>query len=1006
MYINCHSVFSFRYGTLKATELLEIAQKCGVNAIALTDINNTSACINFVREAQKYKIKPVVGIDFRNEIQAQFLGLAKNNQGFQKLNDYLSYFLHSEKQIPEKAEIHDDVFIIYPFEKWKHRFIDLKDHEYIGISLEDLKQLPFSPWRGHQDKFVLQQPVTVNCKRDYNIHRLLRAIGKNSLLSKLSPDDFCNISDRMLPLSELEVLLKDFPTIAQNTQDILNSCETHFRYKGSQKSGAVNHNKSSFTASKSEDQALLKQLCFENLDYRYPDKEQQKEVLPRLEKELKSIRGQGFDAYFLINWDMLRFAREQGFFYVGRGSGANSVVAYLLRITDVDPVKLDLYFERFINPYRENPPDFDIDFSWKDRDTVTDYLFEKYGKNNQIALLATYNSFTYRSLMRELGKVFGLPKGEIDLLATEKKRQTTPDDYTRLIYRYAQYMDGIPNHLSIHAGGVLISEKPVHYYSATSMPPKGYPTVQFDMVHAEDAGLYKYDVLSQRGLGKIKDALDLVKTQGKDLGLDIHDTEQFMNDPKINELLSRGDAMGCFYIESPAMRMLLKKLKVDHYLGLVAASSIIRPGVAKSGMMRQYILRSQNKSDDWRKTTPKIMQELMKETYGVMVYQEDVIKVAHHFAGLDLGEADVLRRGMSGKFRSRAEFTKVQEKFFENCKAKGYSDELTAEVWRQTESFAGYAFSKGHSASYAIESYQSLYLKAYHPMEFIVGVINNGGGFYSTEMYFHEAKMMGAQIEAPCINNSDFLSSLQGKNVIYMGFNMIKELETASIKNILLERRNGQFQNLEDFVSRCKISIEQLSLLIRIHAFRFTKKPKQYLLWDMYRLLGNSKKTQAEQSLFQVYRPNYDIPTLDEHRYEDAYDEMDLLGFPLCSPFDLLKDELPSKLKAMEIEKYLGRQISIVGYLVTIKNTRTSQKTLMQFGTFIDYEGNWIDTVHFPPSVARFPFRGRGCYLLKGKVVEEFNYHTIEINYMERLDYVNRDENNIPQKRPSKTKKA
>ena len=239
-----------------------------------------------------------------------------------------------------------------------------------------------------------------------------------------------------------------------------------------------------------------------------------------------------------------------------------------------------------------------------------------------------------------------------------------------------------------------------------------------------------------------------------------------------------------------------------------------------------------------------------------------------------------------------------------------------------------------------------------------------------------------------------------------MGFNMIKELETASIKNILLERRNGQFQNLEDFVSRCKISIEQLSLLIRIHAFRFTKKPKQYLLWDMYRLLGNSKKTQAEQSLFQVYRPNYNIPTLDEHRYEDAYDEMDLLGFPLCSPFDILQDELPSKLKAVEIEKYLGRQISIVGYLVTIKNTRTSQKTLMQFGTFIDYEGNWIDTVHFPPSVARFPFRGRGCYLLKGKVVEEFNYHTIEVNYMERLDYVNRDENNIPQKRPSKTKKA
>lgn len=1005
MYINCHSVFSFRYGTLKATELLELAKSCGVSTIALTDINNTSACINFVREAQAHQIKPIVGIDFRNDIDPQFLALAKSNQGFQNLNDYLSGFLHREEKIPEKAAEIDEVFIVYPFSKWKNRFIQLRENEYIGIGLEELKQLPFSPWRGHQDKFVLQQAVTINSKRDYNIHRLLRAIGKNSLLSKLDASAFCRMSDRMLPLQELAILLKDFPVIAENTKGMMGECETSFEYKGKQKSGAINNNKSFFSASKEEDQTLLKQLCFENLDYRYPDKIQHKEVLPRLDKELKSIQGQGFDAYFLINWDMLRFAREQGFFYVGRGSGANSVVAYLLRITDVDPVKLDLYFERFINPYRENPPDFDIDFSWKDRDAVTDYLFEKYGKNNQVALLATYNSFTYRSLMRELGKVFGLPKGEIDLLATEKKRQGTPDDYTRLIYRYAQYMDGIPNHLSIHAGGVLISEKPVHYYSATSMPPKGYPTVQFDMVHAEDAGLYKYDVLSQRGLGKIKDALTLVQARGKDLDLDIHATDQFMQDEKINELLSRGDAMGCFYIESPAMRMLLKKLKVSTYLGLVAASSIIRPGVAKSGMMRQYILRSQNKSDDWRKTTPQVMQDLMEETYGVMVYQEDVIKVAHHFAGLDLGEADVLRRGMSGKFRSRAEFTKVQEKFFSNCKIKGYSDELTAEVWRQTESFAGYAFSKGHSASYAIESYQSLYLKAYHPMEFIVGVINNGGGFYSAEMYFHEAKMMGAQLEAPCINRSDFLSSLQAENLIYMGFNMVKELETNSIKTILIERhQNGAFQSLDDFVNRCSISIEQLSLLIRIHAFRFTGKLKQYLLWDMYRLLGNTKKTKVENSLFEIRRPNFDLPTLDEHKYEDAYDEMDLLGFPICSPFDLLKEELPSRLKANEMNQYLGKQISIVGYLVTIKNTRTSNKSLMQFGTFVDFEGNWIDTVHFPPSVARFPFRGRGCYLLKGKVVEEFGYHTVEIGFMERLDYVNRDENNVPQKRPLKKK--
>lgn len=1000
MYLNCHSVFSFRYGTLKVTELLDLAQKHAYATLALTDINNTSACLNFVREAKQRSIKPLIGIDFRNGVDQQFIGLAKSNEGFLELNNYLSDFLHHESVIPERAKQMKQAWLIYPFSKWKNDFFRLCKNEFIGIEVDELKQLAFSPWRSHQSKFVLKQPVTVQDKKAYNVHRLLRAIAKNTLLSKLPDSELCLPSHRLFPKRELYEYLQEFPQIIENTLEIIHASEVDFEYKGNQKSGAVNHNKNCFTDNKNADKILLRKLCEKNLAYRYPDAKQQKKVRPRLEKELKTIQEQGFDAYFLINWDMLRFAREQGFFYVGRGSGANSVVAYLLRITDVDPVKLDLYFERFINPYRENPPDFDIDFSWKDRDAVTDYLFEKYGSSKQIALLATYNTFTHRSLMRELGKVFGLPKSEIDVLAGDKKRVGEPDQYTSLIYKYAQYMDGMPSHLSIHAGGVLISEKPIHYYSATSMPPKGYPTVQFDMIHAEDAGLYKYDILSQRGLGKIKDALDLVKHRGKDLELDIHQAEPFMVDDKINLLLSNGDAMGCFYIESPAMRMLLKKLDVNNYLGLVAASSIIRPGVAKSGMMREYILRSRGMSKDWQKKTPEVMLDLMQETFGVMVYQEDVIKVAHYFAGLDLGEADVLRRGMSGKFRSRAEFAKVKQKFFDNCKLRGYSDELTAEVWRQTESFAGYAFSKGHSASYAIESYQSLYLKAYHPMEFIVGVINNGGGFYSRELYFHEAKKLGAKIEAPCVNHSHHLSQLYGENVIYMGFHMVKDLEVKTIEGIVRERsENGDFVDLSDFVERCAISLEQLSLLIRVHAFRFAAKTKADLLWEMYKLLGHQKKTAPSQQLFRVQRPYYRLPSLDIHRYEDAYDEMELLGFPLCSPFFLLKDQHYPKTLATQLLSNLGRVITIVGYLVTVKNTKTTNGKLMQFGTFLDHKGDWIDTVHFPPVVGVYPFRGKGCYLLIGKVVEEFGYATIEISSMERLDYVDRDDNGVPKKR-------
>ena len=477
-------------------------------------------------------------------------------------------------------------------------------------------------------------------------------------------------------------------------------------------------------------------------------------------------------SYFLINWKILKYARSKGYFYVGRGSGANSIVAYLLRITDVDPIELDLYFERFINLYRKNPPDFDIDFSWTDRDDITHFIFNTFP---HVALITVYNTFQYRAAVRELGKVFGLPKEEMDFLSRGKFNFNDLDHLSKLVLIYGEMIQDFPNYLGIHAGGIIISEKPIHYYTPTFMPPKGFPTTQFDMVVAEDIGLYKFDILSQRGLGKIKDTLEVIKYNHPKINkIDIHDIKGFKKDPRIRVLLRNAKAIGCFYVESPAMRMLMTKLQVDNYLGLVAASSVIRPGVARSGMMREYILRY--RYPEKRKDAPEVMLDIMPETFGVMVYQEDVIKVAHYFGGLTLGEADMLRRGMSGKFRSREEFMKVKNSFFDNCEQQGHSKELTTEIWRQIESFAGYAFAKGHSASYAVESYQSLFLKAYYPLEYMVATINNFGGFYRTELYVHEARMGGAKICAPCVNRGSYETVIHGK-AIYLGFILIKSLK-------------------------------------------------------------------------------------------------------------------------------------------------------------------------------------------------------------------------------------
>jgi DNA polymerase III alpha subunit len=543
----------------------------------------------------------------------------------------------------------------------------------------------------------------------------------------------------------------------------------------------------------------------------------------------------------------------------------------------------------------------------------------------------------------------------------------------------------LPSHLSIHAGGILISENPITYYTALSNPPKNFPLTQFSMLEAEDVGLYKFDILSQRGLGKIKDAVEIIrKNRGEEI--DIHDINRFKSDKKVEENLRTANLIGCFYVESPAMRMLLSKLKAKTYLDLVAASSIIRPGVASSGMMREYILRFQGKAPSYE--TPEIMMNLLKETFGVMVYQEDVIKVAHAFAGLTLAEADMLRRGMSGKFRSREEFQKVKEKFLKNCKKEGYTESTTQEVWRQIESFAGYAFSKGHSASYAVESYQCMFLKTYYPLEFMVSVLNNDGGFYSKETYVHEARMKGAAIHPPNINKSECLTTIYDKD-IFLGLCVIGEFEKSLAENIVADRiHNGHFASLENFMSRISIALEQLRLLIRVGAFSFTNRTKKQLLWDIHSIIGDRRKTNVSSTLFKSEKKNFSLPELYYEQFDDAFDEIEIFGFPLCSRFQLLKELPVHTIVAKDLKNREGEIISIVGQLVTYKSTSTKHGEHMAFGTYIDRNGDWIDTTHFPYVLKKYPIWRRGCYLIKGKVVEDFGFYSIDVTEMQYLDSI------------------
>lgn len=949
-------------------DLVSKAAALGYTVLPLTDINTTMGAADFVVECGRKGVRPVLGVEFRNGNELLYVALAKNNAGFAELNHFLTQHNLNKQPYPETAPDWEQVFVIYPFGKRKLNL--LRENEFLGVRFSQLTKLYNCE---SFEKLVSMQPVTFVEADDFQLHQSLRAIDENVLISRLEPAACAAPDEILLSPERLKTTFALYPQLIENAECILEECEINLDNNVK--------NKRTYTGNVYDDRELLRKLAFDGMTYRYGLHD--KNAYRRIEKELDIIERMGFCAYFLIAWDIVRFAIRQGFYHVGRGSGANSVVAYCLKITDVDPIELDLYFERFLNPMRSSPPDFDLDFSWRDRDKVIQYIFDKYGSDH-VALLGATVTFQDNSLCRELGKVFGLPKGEIDQMERNPAAFAQQSEIGRNILAIAERIRDFPRQRSIHAGGVLITEEPITNFATLDLPPKGFPTTQYDMYSAEKIGLVKIDILSQRGIAHIRDAVEMVE-HNRGIRIDIHQINALKQDELIRRQLVKAETCGCFYIESPAMRGLLRRLRCSDYKTLVAASSIIRPGVARSGMMREYIHRFHHpETVDYKHP---LLKELLSETYGVMIYQEDVLKVGHYFAGLDLAEADVLRRMMGHKMRDKSEFEEVTKRFFDNCKAKGYPDELVRELWRQIESFSGYSFSKAHSASYAVESYQSLYLKSHYPLEFQVAVINNFGGFYQTWFYFNEARRMGAKIHLPCVNRSSYLTSLNGRT-IFMGFVHLQGAEQQFVDRFIAEREaRGPFASLDDFIVRVPFSLEQLVLLIRGGAFSFTKKPKAELLWQAYMYKSDGKKEQSE-TLFEIENQHFEFPGFTTHALQNAYDEIELYGFPVSLTwFDLLKTKFRGELMAPQMLHFVGNRYRMLGKLVAVKYVHTCKGDTMALGTFLDCNGEVFDTVHFPQVLKSWPFQGDGVYLLLGKVTEDFGQPSLEVEKMARVGY-------------------
>lgn len=972
MFLNCHSFHSLRYGTLSIEELVEQAYASGTTELVLTDINTVTGIYDFKKECERVGIKPIAGVEVRKEGKLLYITVAKEFSGIGEVNRIITQHNCDGKELSETAPEFKNVFVVYPMSNIPE---SLKENEWVGVRIEELNFLIRPEYQKLIPRMVVLHPVTFSTGEEYKLHKILRAIDHNTLLSKLTKRDICRESEYFIPEKEIAEAFERYPEIVSRTKAMLAQCNFEFDFKKVK-------NKQFYTKSKADDVKLLRRLAYSGLEKRYGTHHEMARL--RVEKELKVIDELNFCSYFLITWDIIRYSNSLGLMHVGRGSGANSIVSYCLGITDICPLELDLYFERFLNLNRKSPPDFDIDWSWQNRDTILEYIFDRYGKDH-VAFCGTNVEFKYRSIFREVGKVFGLPKDELDDLATKPMEDHDRNKVVRMVQKYGKLLEKFPNQRSMHSCGILISEEPITNYTALEMPPKGFPIVQFDMNVAEDIGLEKFDILSQRGLGTINDTVALIK-KTKGIAVDIRDTSLSKDEEKTNEYLAVGRTIGCFYIESPAMRGLLRRLKCDNYRTLVAASSIIRPGVAQSGMMREYIFRH-NHPDQFEYFHP-VFEEHLKETYGIMVYQEDVIKIAQYFGGLSLADGDILRRAMSGKGRSIKKLQQVKDNFFASCKEKGHSELLTAEAYRQIESFAGYSFCKAHSASYAVESYQSLYLKVYYPLEFMVSVINNQGGFYRTEVYIHEAKMSGGNIQVPCINTSEYQTTLKGTD-IYLGLMLLEGLETRIAHGIIEEREtNGVYTSLENFIRRVPIGIETVQTLIFIGAFRFTGKPKNELLVEARVLLVNFKPENRGLMLIEEPVQEFKLPELKREQFEDAFDEIELIGFPVsCSPFDLLQSRYRGSVFVKDLLKFHKQQVKMLAYLISRKHVPTKKGT-MYFGTWIDVNGDYFDTAHFPDSLKQYDFQGGGCYLLLGTVEVDFHFPTVTIHKMAKMPMI------------------
>jgi len=1016
VHLHLHSQYSLLDGACKIDELLEVAREYRMPAVAITDHGNIFGAIDFYIRAMKAGVKPIIGCEMylaprsrfdktgglKQEKLQHITLLVRNEEGYRNLIKlvslgYLEGFYYKPRIDKHLLSQHTKGLIGLSgcmqselnqslregnIDKAKESLKFYKEIFEPGCFYVELQQ-QFLP---DQERLIRQavklaKEMDIPCvatndvhylRKEYSFaHDVLLAIQTQTTIEdpqrlRLGSDQFYFKSPE-----EMKELFSELPQAITNTIAIAERCNLELEF-----------NKIHLPRFQPPEgytqEEYLRKLCYENLERKYPHPSQ--EVKHRIEYELSVINKLGFTSYFLIVWDFVRFAKSKGIpVGPGRGSAAGSIVSYLLGITTIDPLKYGLLFERFLNPDRVSLPDIDIDFCYERRQEVIDYVIDKYGENN-VAQIITFGRMQARAVVRDVARALNIPYQDADRIAKlipsdlgmdlnravqlepELRNLIERDDKVKNLIEVAKVLEGLSRHVSIHAAGVVISDRPLMELIPLYKTPDGEIVTGYDMDSIDKVGLMKMDFLGLKTLTMIEECKKII-ARTRNIELDIEDIN--LDDAPTYEMLSNGDSTGVFQLESSGMRSLLTRLRPQKFEDLIAILALYRPGPLGSGMVDDFIRRRNGKIKV--QYEHPILEPILKETYGIILYQEQAMQIASALSGFSMAEADMLRRAMGKKLPEVMETQR--EKFIKGAKAKKVSEKKAERIFSLIEQFAGYGFNKSHSTAYAMLSYRTAYLKANFPSEFITALLSSE--MHNTDKlreYLKYANKQGIKILPPDINESYARFTLVSEDAIRFGLSAIKNVGESAVESIIKARKEGgKFGSLFDFCKRVDsraVNKKVIESLIKAGAFDSLGYKRSALMavldkalelaqnFQRDRIKGQMSFFDSASSGFEIDTEKF-IPDISEWPQEQILRfEKDYLGFYVSGhPLDKYA-ELITTYSTVTTKDILNlrenQEVKIGGIITSLKKKFTrADNQRMAIVEFEDLDGS-ITAVIFP----------------------------------------------------------